>query len=441
MTRFLFCTVPVVGHINPGLPIARALVGRGHEVCWYTGRKYQTQVEATGARYEPMRAALDYDDQDLQATFPDLAGRRGLSALKLGIKHLSIDSAPGQLEDLQRLLAGFPAEVLVADTAFFGALFAHERGGPPRAVYGVTPLPIPSRDTAPFGLGLAPSSTPLGRLRNRALYGLFDRVLFRDVHAHYNRVRARVGLLASPAGVFNDAVSPHLYLQGTVASFEYPRSDLPPQVHFIGPFLPGPSPDFTPPAWWDELRAAEWPVVHVTQGTITTDPSQLLVPTRQALAGQEVLVVATTGGQPADTIPLTPLPANVRLAPFIPYFHLLPQVDVMVTNGGYGGVQAALANGVPLVAAGRTEEKPEICARVAWAGVGINLKTNRPTPDRIREAVRAVLADPRYRHNAQRLAADIARHDAPAEAATLLERLAATKQPVTTAPMPPSRTL
>jgi UDP:flavonoid glycosyltransferase YjiC (YdhE family) len=120
MTRFLFCTVPVVGHINPGLPIARALIGRGHEVCWYTGRKYQTQVEATGARYEPMRAALDYDDQDLQATFPDLAGRRGLSALKLGIKALSIDSAPGQLEDLQRLLAGFPAEVLVADTAFFG---------------------------------------------------------------------------------------------------------------------------------------------------------------------------------------------------------------------------------------------------------------------------------------------------------------------------------
>jgi UDP:flavonoid glycosyltransferase YjiC (YdhE family) len=179
-------------------------------------------------------------------------------------------------------------------------------------------------------------------------------------------------------------------------------------------------------------------VVHVTQGTITTDPSQLLVPTLQALAGQEVLVVATTGGQPADTIPLTPLPANVRLAPFIPYFHLLPQVDVMVTNGGYGGVQAALANGIPLVAAGRTEEKPEICARVAWAGVGINLKTNRPTPDRIREAVRAVLADPRYRHNAQRLAADIARHDAPAEAAALLERLAATKQPVTTAPMPRS---
>ena len=37
----------------------------------------------------------------------------------------------------------------------------------------------------------------------------------------------------------------------------------------------------------------------------------------------------------------------------------------MVTNGGYGGVQLALAHGVPLVVAGNTEEKGEIAARVA----------------------------------------------------------------------------
>ena len=30
--RFLFATTPLPGHVNPGLPIARALVERGHEV-------------------------------------------------------------------------------------------------------------------------------------------------------------------------------------------------------------------------------------------------------------------------------------------------------------------------------------------------------------------------------------------------------------------------
>ncbi len=48
---------------------------------------------------------------------------------------------------------------------------------------------------------------------------------------------------------------------------------------------------------------------------------------------------------------------------FIPFDRLLPQVDVFVANGGYGGVQLALSHGVPIVGAGRTEDKIEVNAR------------------------------------------------------------------------------
>lgn len=354
----------------------------------------------------------------------------GLAALKLGIKYGFLDPAPAQLEDLRAILANFPADALVSDTAFVGSLFLNELGGPPRAVYGITPLVVPSRDTAPFGLGLPPSSSPVGRFRHRALYWAFDHVLFRDVHAHYNRTRAQVGLPPSRAGLFQDAISPYLFIQGTTAAFEYPRPDLPPQVHFIGPFLPGPAADFEPPAWWSELEEKRQPVVHVTQGTETTGPEQLIEPTIRALAGEEVLLVVTTGGRPVADVAIDPLPENVRIEPFLPHYHLLPYVDVMVTNAGYGGTQTALANGVPLVAAGRTEEKPEVCARIAWSGAGINLKTNRPRPEQVRTAVREILANPRYRCNAERIGADFARHTAATEAVTLLECLAATRQPV-----------
>ncbi len=432
MARFVICSVPVIGHVVPGLPIARTLVARGHEVRWYTGRSFKERVEATGATYEPLRVVPDGGDQDPAWHLAEGEGLTGLAALKFGIKHLFLDAGPGQLADLRRILADFPADVILCDTAFVGALFLHELGGPPRAVYGISPLTIASRDTAPFGLGLPPDATPRGRLRNRALYALFDRVLFRDVHAYYNRVRAGVGLPPSRAGALNDAVSPHLYLQGTVPSFEYPRGDLPPQVHFIGPTLPGPAPDFAPPPWWSDLLADRRPVVHVTQGTVTTAADQLLAPTLRALAGEDLLVIATTGGQPVASAGLGTLPDNARVAPFIPHYHLLPHVDAMVTNGGYGGVQIALANGVPLVTAGRTEEKPEVCARVAWSGAGIDLKTNRPSPTQIRRAVRVVLDEPRYRRAALRIAGKIARHDAPTEAARLLERLAATGAPVIT---------
>jgi UDP:flavonoid glycosyltransferase YjiC (YdhE family) len=232
--------------------------------------------------------------------------------------------------------------------------------------FGISALTAMSRDTAPFGLGLPPASAALGHLRNRVLKWAFTHLLFRDVNAYYDRMRARVGLPPSRRGLLDDALVADLYLQGTTPAFEYPRTDLPPQVHFIGPFVPEPGRDFVPPAWWDELLAHRRPAVHVTQGTQQTDPEQLLIPTLRALAEEDVLVLATTGGKPAESVRLDPLPANVRLERFIPHAHLLPHVDAMVTNGGYGGVQTALGHGVPLVAAGRTEEKPEVCAR----GVG-----------------------------------------------------------------------
>ena len=87
-------------------------------------------------------------------------------------------------------------------------------------------------------------------------------------------------------------------------------------------------------------------------------------------------------------------PANARIAPFIPYQALMPLISAMVTNGGYGGVQMALAAGVPLVVAGGSEEKPEIAARVQWSGAGIDLRTGRPKPARIRAAVRRGLDEP-----------------------------------------------
>ncbi|HEY9847662.1 MAG TPA: nucleotide disphospho-sugar-binding domain-containing protein, partial [Candidatus Caenarcaniphilales bacterium] len=215
----------------------------------------------------------------------------------------------------------------------------------------------------------------------------------------------------------------------TTPSFEYPRSDLPPQVHFIGTALPPAPAHFTTPFWWSDLSSGK-PVVHVTQGTIATEASELLVPTIQALADDDVLVVATTGGQPIKMVTLNPIPANARIESFIPHAHLLPHVDVMVTNGGFNGVQIALAHGVPMVTAGQTEEKPEICARVAWSGAGINLKTSTPTAVQIRDAVKTVLVSPRYKQKAQKMKMEIDLYNSPVVAAGLLEKLAVTKQPV-----------
>jgi MGT family glycosyltransferase len=162
-------------------------------------------------------------------------------------------------------------------------------------------------------------------------------------------------------------------------------------------------------------------VVLLTQGTVATDADDLIRPGLAALAEEDVLVVAVTGG--SDPAELGPVPANARVERFVPFAPLLPYVDLYLTNGGFGGLQLALAAGVPVVAAGTTEDKLEVNGRVAHAGVGIDLRTDRPEPAVIRTAVRRVLTDPAYARRAGELAAEIAAAGREQQAATLLEEL------------------
>jgi UDP:flavonoid glycosyltransferase YjiC (YdhE family) len=294
---------------------------------------------------------------------------------------------------------------------FIGALplgLGRRTQAPGLVCIGVSPLATTSRDTAPFGVAMQPGSGAAYRLRNAALNWTTEHIVLRDIGQF---ARQRLAETGSPpiAGYFVD-IPPKVvdaYLQNTVAGFEYPRRDLPPTIRFVGPILAPPSRGFDRPPWWDELNDAR-PVVHVTQGTLdNADLARLVTPTIGALAGDDLLVVATTGGP--DPGPMRRgLPLNVRIERFIPHDLLLPHVDVMVTNGGYGGVQQALANGVPLVVAGDSEDKPEVAARVRWSGTGIDMRTGRPTPDKLAAAVRRVLTESAFATRARALQSEIA---------------------------------
>lgn len=435
MSKLLIATIPGSGHVNPMLPVAQELIRRGHQVRWYTGKVFQSKIEAIGAIFEPMQIAFDHGGIAIDEAFPQLRGLRGLRYFIEAWKAIFIGSAPKQMQDLLAILASFPADALVCDETNFGMGLAHEKSGLPLTWISTSVYFLRSRDTAPIGLGFLPSVSLLGRLRNWLLYFVVDHILLRELIIYTDQMRASIGLPKIKKGVLqNITVPPELYLMGTVPAFEYPRSDLYPGTHFVGPFI-GPPPDrFEPPAWWDDLKKVRT-VVHVTEGTVNFQSNRLLAPVMKAMAKEDVLVVATTGGIPPEQLGLHPLPSNVRVEPFLPHYYLLPYVDVMVTNGGYGGVQMAVANGVPLVVAGATEEKPEVAAHVEYAGVGINLKTLTPTEEQLRRAIHQVLNNPRYTQKVQNLQREYSQYRAPQQAADLIGQLIQSHQTYATGTM------
>src|SRR5687767_6012226 len=131
MACFLIASLPITGHVLPALPIARKLVERGHDVRWYTGKKFRAQIEATGACFEPYRTVYDFDDSDLDTAFPGRSAAQGLNQAKFDFINLFMKPVGPHYHDLHAILQEFPADVLLADSAVWAASCMSEKGGPP----------------------------------------------------------------------------------------------------------------------------------------------------------------------------------------------------------------------------------------------------------------------------------------------------------------------
>ena len=83
----------------------------------------------------------------------------------------------------------------------------------------------------------------------------------------------------------------------------------------------------------------------------------------------------------------------------------------------------AVRSRIESIGAGQTEDKADVNARVAWSGVGLDLKTNAPTPQALRDAVRTVVDTRSYRARASLMAKAFAQIDTRAEILQIVRAL------------------
>ncbi len=425
MPEILIAALSPPRHVGPLLTVAQGLVDRGDRVTVLSSADHAGRIRAIGATPHAIPAEADFDMTRLDIDLPGRADTSGIKRLNFDIVRTLVQPMPHQTRALSEVMARTQFDAIIIDAGFFGILpflLGDRRARPPVLTYTTTPLMVTSRDTAPSGMGLPPTSTTLGRVRNRAMNVLSQKVLLRQSQNAANYLLDRLNSRQLPMFILDSGLLADRYISPTVPEFDYPRSDLPCNVRYVGAVHQRPSECFRLPPWWSDLDG-DRPVVHVTQGTIdNADLGRLLEPTINALGGEDVIVVATTGGRDVSTLKVS-APSNAYVAEYIPHELLLPKVDVMVTDGGYDTVQRALSTGVPLVVAGNTEDKPEVAARVAWSGAGINLRTGAPTVGAVRAAVREVLGDGRYQAAARTLETAFARRDGVAEIAALVDEV------------------
>src|SRR5215203_4803023 len=386
MAKVLAYTSPARGHLFPVVPILSELQARGHDVALRTLASQVETMRGLGVDAQPVDPAIEaIGHDDYLARTPIGSNRRSVRAFCARAVH----DAP----DLRRAIDAERPDALLVDVNAFGAIAAAEAWGGPWAVWCPYPLPLPSRDAPPFGSGLKPARGPVGRARDAALRPLLFKTLERIVTPRVNEIREGVGL-APLSGAEALFAAPPLLLYLTAEPFEYPRGDWPANVRMVGPCAWDPPAD--PPAWLDE---SDEPLVLVTTSSEFQDDGRLARTALEALADEPVHVVATL---PSARIGPGEVPPNARVLEFVPHAPLLERAACVLTHGGMGATQKALARGVPVCAVPFGRDQLEVARRVEVAGAGSRLPAQRLRADRLRAKAREAIG---RRAGAQRVAA------------------------------------
>ena len=155
----------------------------------------------------------------------------------------------------------------------------------------------------------------------------------------------------------------------------------------------------------------------VTTSSEFQDDHRLVRAALTGLADEPVSVVATVPAGRSSDFVLTP---NARVETFVAHSVLFEKADCVITHGGMGATQKALARGVPVCAVPFGRDQFEVARRVEAARAGSRLPSGRLSPARLRAKVLEAMA---MRDGARAVADGYARAGGPGAAADALESL------------------
>jgi len=176
------------------------------------------------------------------------------------------------------------------------------------------------------------------------------------------------------------------------------------------------------PDWVGTLPAQ--PTIYVDLGVISSATEGIIQAVVQGLHEERVTVIIRTDSE-QDASRFGPQPHHVRFTPLAPHAALFSHCDLFISDGILRNLKEALIAGTPAVVIPLSSFTDQLyCAeRCAALGLGRMISPQSCTADAIREAVRAVLADPSYRDHARHFQEEMLALPGPDYLLHLLEEL------------------
>lgn len=400
---------PLPGHLNPIATLGRALVRRGHRVTVFQVADLKERVAAEGLEFSP----IGTPSAELAELIDKMGKLTGLASLRFVVQGASRLAGIVCREGPDVLRKAGVDLLLVDQNEPAGGTVAEHLKIPFLNVAPSLPLNREPGIPPPF-VPFTYSGSAAARLRNRLAYAFTDR-LIAPINRTLNEFRRKWGLTAlrSP----NDSFSRLAQLCQMPREFDFPRFELPPGVHYLGPFFDGHATGKAPPFPFDRLDGR--PLIYASFGTLQSgamDYFERIAEACAPLSAQLVIATGQFGGE------MPAFAGGAIAVSYAPQMELLSRAALTITHAGLNTTMQSLYYGVPMVAVPMTHDQPAIAARIGWTGSGLVIPPNRTSVPRLREAINRTLLEPSFRGAAMKLREAIQRAGGVERAADIVEQ-------------------
>ena len=367
MSKIVFFCIPAHGHTNPTLEVVRQLIGRGHQVWYYSYNMLREKIEATGARF------ISCDDYDMEQKLTPADAARIGKDLAFSTKVL-VDTTLALDDQVCRDMESLRPDCIVADSmAVWGKAVALKLG-----------IPFVSSTTT-----FAFNQYSAKIMKQSAREGLSMLTSLPKLRKQIRRLQDKGYPIRNILDIIQNDDNTHTVVY-TSPEFQPCAETFSDKYAFVGPSVRAAS---------DTIEKTRDKLIYVSMGTVNNDMVPLYRRCIEAVGAtghQAILSVGTM----TDLDALGPLPEHVSVYPYVDQIAVLEKADVFLSHCGMNSVSESLYFGVPLVMLPQTSEQGGVCRRVLQLGAGVKLEDTSAAA--VERAVSQVLEDPAFgRHAAQ----------------------------------------
>jgi len=384
MSKVFVFSIPASGHVNPTLPLVKALVDLGEHVVYYCSDTFSDRIRNTGAEFRTLGTRHDTRVSDMP--------KNVFSIFRLGIEG-SREVTPRVVREIER---DKPDYVICDLMPVFGRVIRKTLKIPTVVSVPVFVLSdgmlrhLPLRLRA--GLGLMAVSAPVDLLRFARAARWFQK---------------RFGLKWSDLLSLDECYSEFniVYTSTFFQSLPVPAGK---HFQFIGPTI------YADRESRDDLLNLpdHRKVLYISLGTAFGRRPLFYRLCFQAFGSTDLHVVLSVGSR-IDPGDLGPIPTNFTVRSHVPQLHVLKNAAAFITHGGMNSTAEALMYNVPLVVFPQAVDQFLVALRIEELGAGIRLID--VTVPSLRRAVNRVMTETTFKHQAE-IIADSFRRSGGAEA-------------------------